>query len=327
MPDISPWVQHTWYKEVWYRDVNKVDKLVGLWLGATTCHGGGDSFWILPKSCRSIVRSTVWSVTVEENQTLEVQSLSEELHASVKSKIGDYQTDDDELNQELQDIFPEPDEDLYLEDDTKWRRRRLWTGGARRMNIQPKLLIIIWMLKLCCHEAEKTWRLPLSSKARMSMSYLRRLWGQTRFSTHESMWQGFTREDLARLWEHCTDWGAPEKRSMIICQCTCDNSDSSQAEPTQMFGWDQVSRHPRRFIGNTCFPMWTIFAELRRSLKNSWYKLLVNVWPPSRREASKRLTYILGQMWKNSMLRVPMTQRRPHGRCLWPRALNARSQM
>ena len=79
----------------------------------------GDAFWILGKSCRPIVRSTVWSVTVEEKQTLEVQSLSEELHASVKSKIGDNRTDDDEVNQELEDIFPEPDEDLYLEDDTE----------------------------------------------------------------------------------------------------------------------------------------------------------------------------------------------------------------
>jgi hypothetical protein len=118
MPDISLWVQHAWYEEVWYRDVDKVDKL-GLWLGAATHHGGGDTFWILGKSCKPLVRSTVWSVTVEEKQTLEVQSLSEELHASVKSKIGDNRTDDDEVNQELEDIFPEPDEDLYFEDDTE----------------------------------------------------------------------------------------------------------------------------------------------------------------------------------------------------------------
>ena len=117
-PDISPWVQHAWYEDVWYRDVDKIDKL-GLWLGAATRHGGGDAFWILGKSCKPTVRSTVWSVTVKEKQTLEVQSLSEELHASVKSKIGDNHTDDDEVNQELEDIFPEPDEDVYLEDDTK----------------------------------------------------------------------------------------------------------------------------------------------------------------------------------------------------------------
>jgi hypothetical protein len=105
-------------QEVWYLDNDKNTKL-GLWLGAATRHGGGDAFWILGKSCKPTVRSTVWSVTVEEKQTLEVQSLSEELHASVKSKIGDNRTDDDEVNQELEDILPEPDEDIYLEDDTE----------------------------------------------------------------------------------------------------------------------------------------------------------------------------------------------------------------
>ena len=117
-PDISPWIQHAWYDEVWYLDNDNNTKL-GLWLGAATRHGGGDAFWILGKSCKPTVRSTVWSVTVEEKQTLEVQSLSEELHASVKSKIGDHRTDDNEVNQELEDILPEPDEDIYLEDDTE----------------------------------------------------------------------------------------------------------------------------------------------------------------------------------------------------------------
>ena len=141
LPDISPWVQHAWYEEVWYCNVNKVDKL-SLWLGAASCHGAGDAFWILLKSCKPIVRSTDWSVTVEEKQTLEVQSLPEELHASVKSKIGDNRTDDDEVNQELQKHSLNLIK-MYTLTMTPRRRRRLRTGGARRMDIHPKLLTII----------------------------------------------------------------------------------------------------------------------------------------------------------------------------------------
>jgi hypothetical protein len=120
MPDISPWVQHAWYEEVWYRDVDKVDKL-GLWLGAATRHGGGDVFWILGKSCRPIVRCTVWSVTVKRrNKHLKYNHFrrSSMPQPSPRSATSNC-TDDDEINQELEDIFPEPDEDIYLEDDTE----------------------------------------------------------------------------------------------------------------------------------------------------------------------------------------------------------------
>lgn len=57
-PDISPWVQHSWYDNVWYRDQDGENK-IGKWLGPAIGIGGGDCYWILPKSARPIARSTV----------------------------------------------------------------------------------------------------------------------------------------------------------------------------------------------------------------------------------------------------------------------------
>lgn len=60
-PDITPWVQHGWYNWVYYLDEDGEQKL-GRWLGPAEKHGSADCYWILPLSCRPIVRSTVWAV-------------------------------------------------------------------------------------------------------------------------------------------------------------------------------------------------------------------------------------------------------------------------
>jgi hypothetical protein len=180
-PDISPWVQHAWYEEVWYRDVDKVDKL-GPWLGAATRHGGGDAFWILGKSCKPLVRSTVWSVTVKEKQTLEVQSLSEELHASVKSKIGDNRTDDDEVNQELEDIFPEPDEDLYLEDDTE-EEEKTADRRSEADEYTPEAFDNYLNAEVMLPRGGENVKATIIKRSKNADGIV-----QTRFSTHESMW-------------------------------------------------------------------------------------------------------------------------------------------
>ena len=64
-PDISPWVQHSWYDNVWYRDADGESK-IGKWLGPAIGIGGGDCYWILPMSARPIARSTVWEVSTVE---------------------------------------------------------------------------------------------------------------------------------------------------------------------------------------------------------------------------------------------------------------------
>jgi hypothetical protein len=88
-PNISPWIQHGWYDAiVWYRNSDKQNKL-GRWLGIATWHGGGDAYWILPLSCLPIVRSTVWSMTPEEEQKPEVQERIITLPTSIQAQIGD----------------------------------------------------------------------------------------------------------------------------------------------------------------------------------------------------------------------------------------------
>lgn len=117
-PDISVYIQHEWYEQVWYRDVDGDDK-VGYWLGPALKHGGGDSYWILPMSCKPMIRSTVWSITVEERQSLPVQAMLKQLYDSVESKIGDHRTDNLAVEGELDMILPEPDEQLFDDDPTE----------------------------------------------------------------------------------------------------------------------------------------------------------------------------------------------------------------
>lgn len=117
-PDISLYIQHNWYEQVWYRDNDGADK-VGYWLGPAMKHGGGDSFWILPLSCKPTIRSTVWSITIEEHESLPVQELLQQLHTSVESKIGDHRNDQNNIDDELLNILPEPDETLFDDDPTE----------------------------------------------------------------------------------------------------------------------------------------------------------------------------------------------------------------
>ena len=113
-PDISPWIQHGWYDIVWYHDSDKQDKL-GRWLGVATRHGGGDAYWILPLSCSPIVRSTVWSMTPEEEQTPEVQERIITLQTSIQARIGDL-LDNDDIDPNIAEFFPAPDGNLFVED-------------------------------------------------------------------------------------------------------------------------------------------------------------------------------------------------------------------
>jgi hypothetical protein len=111
-PDISSYIQHGWYDVVWYRDADGEDKL-GHWLGPATQHGGGDAYWLLPLSCKPIIRSTVWSLTVSERAMHSTISSIDQLNRSIESKIGDSATLDD--NMEL--FFPNPCDSIFADDE------------------------------------------------------------------------------------------------------------------------------------------------------------------------------------------------------------------
>ena len=58
-------------------------------------------------------------MTVEERETLPVKEKLEALYNSVQSKIGDHRNNDDLVLDELDEIFPEPDEQVFADDDTE----------------------------------------------------------------------------------------------------------------------------------------------------------------------------------------------------------------
>ena len=86
-PDISLWIQHAWYDNVWYRDSDGESK-IGKWLGVANGIGGGDCFWLLPKSAHPIARSTVWNITIDELAGAAVKEAIRELDSNIESKIG-----------------------------------------------------------------------------------------------------------------------------------------------------------------------------------------------------------------------------------------------
>jgi hypothetical protein len=126
-PDISTYVMHEWFEVVGYLDENKETKLA-CWLGPAEDYGGGDSVFILPKSGRPIVRSTVWSLTPNEkvDKKVEIDSLLE----SINSKIGDTRTDQEVIDEVGDDhfaridLFGEGDDMDYGDDPVEEQLRR-----------------------------------------------------------------------------------------------------------------------------------------------------------------------------------------------------------
>jgi hypothetical protein len=75
-PDISLYIMHGWYEVVSFLD-NDNDRKLACWLGPAEDYGGEDTMFLLPKSAKPIVRSTVWSLIPEEraDQREEFESL------------------------------------------------------------------------------------------------------------------------------------------------------------------------------------------------------------------------------------------------------------
>ena len=77
--DISLYKMHGWYEVVAFLDSDNARKLA-CWLGPAQDDGGGDAVFLLPKSAKPIVRSTVWSLIPEEmaDKREEIESLKDE---------------------------------------------------------------------------------------------------------------------------------------------------------------------------------------------------------------------------------------------------------
>ena len=119
-PDISAYAQYEWYEAVWYVDPPggiKPRKKLGRWIGVAEKVGGPMTYWILPKSCDPIARSSVFPLTEDDLLSSNVNSQLKELDDSIESKIGNKvkaQDMDDELGP-----FAEIPLDLFEGDDLK----------------------------------------------------------------------------------------------------------------------------------------------------------------------------------------------------------------
>ncbi len=113
-PDISEYAQFDWYQYVWYIDSDGARKL-GRWIGVATNYGAPMTFWVLPRSCKPIVRSSVQAILKEELDHVGTMVAMLELDADVLHKIGDARSDQ-EVVAAIGDLLPimmdEADDDL-----------------------------------------------------------------------------------------------------------------------------------------------------------------------------------------------------------------------
>ena len=105
-PYISLYVMHGWYDVVSYLDSDNERKLA-CWLGPAEDYGGGDAVFLLPKTAKPIVRSTVWSLTPDER--IDKKEEIEDLLQSIHEKIGDDRTNDEVFAELGNDTLPQVD--------------------------------------------------------------------------------------------------------------------------------------------------------------------------------------------------------------------------
>jgi hypothetical protein len=103
-PDVSLYIMHGWYEVVSFLD-NDNDRKLACWLGPAEDYGGGDAMFLLPKSAKPIVRSTVWSLTPEEraDKREEIESLLK----WIDEKIGNDRTNKEVFAELGDDALPQ----------------------------------------------------------------------------------------------------------------------------------------------------------------------------------------------------------------------------
>ena len=90
-PDISEWVDFSFYDWVWYwHSPNSEDNpRLGRWIGVSHRVGSALCYWILPASGRVLARTTVQHVTIEEMATDDTKQKMEEFNHTLSRVVGD----------------------------------------------------------------------------------------------------------------------------------------------------------------------------------------------------------------------------------------------
>ena len=102
---------HGWYDVVAFLD-NDNERKLACWLGPAEDYGGGDAVFLLPKSAKPLVRSTVWSLTPEEK--VDKRGEMEELLSSINSNIGNDRSNEEVFAEIGDDVLPHVD--LFQDD-------------------------------------------------------------------------------------------------------------------------------------------------------------------------------------------------------------------
>jgi hypothetical protein len=132
-PDRSLYVMQGWYDIVSYLDNNNERKLA-CWLGPAEDYGGGDAVFLLPKSAKPIVRSTVWSLTPDKRVDMEEEI--EFLLQSIQEKIGNDRTNEEVFAELGNNTLPQVD--LFGDvDDATDAKLEITT---KKLSITPELL-------------------------------------------------------------------------------------------------------------------------------------------------------------------------------------------
>ena len=119
-PDISEYLDFSFYDCVWYKDNAGVgDNLFGRWLGVSHRVGNLMSFWILTSHGKIISRTTVQRVTNLEMTTTEVKQRRQEYDERIKEIMNDanhvVHEDNERQLQDWDDYTEDNDEDFAKE--------------------------------------------------------------------------------------------------------------------------------------------------------------------------------------------------------------------
>ena len=116
-PDISEWLDFSFFDLVWYHDNSKADtaeeqRHLGFWLGIAHRIGSDMCYWVLTKSGKVLARTTVQHVTAEEQAEPRMAERIQEFRMIVENRLDDRNfTDWESMGPGfLEDLQPMPED-------------------------------------------------------------------------------------------------------------------------------------------------------------------------------------------------------------------------
>ena len=111
-PDISKWLQHSWYDLVYYRDSKDSFPLdegenIGLWHGVSHLVGKALCYWILPVSGIPIYHTTVRPIPHAEMRSPDFIKRAEAFDKAIIETLGDPRIPNNEALEDMQSLFDE----------------------------------------------------------------------------------------------------------------------------------------------------------------------------------------------------------------------------